>query len=138
MRDLQALTGSIIGAAIDVHRALGPGLLESAYRSCLAFELADRGWRVESERQLPLIYRGQPMGVGYRLDLLVEDTVIVEVKAVHRFEPVHTAQLISYLRLTDRHLGLLFNFNVKWLASQGLRRVVREFPDDWAAPRGRY
>jgi GxxExxY protein len=129
MQHAQELSRVIIGAAIDVHRALGPGLLESAYKSCLTIELAARGLRVERERQLPLVYRGRQAGVGYRLDLLVEEQIIVEVKAVERFEPIHLAQVISYLRLADRHLGLLFNFNVKWLVDQGLRRVVREFPD---------
>jgi GxxExxY protein len=127
--DTNELTGKIIGAAIEVHQVLGPGLLESAYKSCLTRELADRGLEIERERALPLIYRGRPMGIGYRLDLLVENRVIIEVKSVDRLEPVHTAQLLSYLRLADRRVGLLFNFNVKWLVEHGLRRVANGAPD---------
>ena len=118
------LTRTIIGAAIEVHRALGPGLLESAYRGCLKLELKEQGLAVAQERPLPVIYHGQAVGVGYRLDLVVNDRVIVEVKAVERLEPVHTAQLLCYLRLSDLPVGLLLNFNVKWLVDQGLRRVV--------------
>jgi GxxExxY protein len=85
---------------------------------------------VERERALPLVYRGREVGIGYRLDLIVEDCVIVEVKSVARLEPVHGAQLLSYLRLSSRHVGLLFNFNVKRLVEKGLQRVVRDLPED--------
>lgn len=127
---LDRLTNQIIGAAIDVHRELGPGLLESAYEECLGFELAVRGIRFERQKHLPLIYRGQTVGTGYRIDLFVEDCVIVEVKSVERFEPVHTAQLLSYLRLSGCTVGLLMNFNVKWLTDHGLKRVVWGFPNE--------
>lgn len=97
---LNRITESIIGAAIEVHRALGPGLLESAYETCLAFELVERGLKVEQQKPLPVVYREVKLDCGYRLDLLVEEAVIVEVKAVDRLAPIHQAQLLSYLRLS--------------------------------------
>jgi GxxExxY protein len=121
------LTREIIGAAIAVHRELGPGLLESAYESCLAFEIADRGLKFERQKALPLIYRSQAMGCGYRLDLLVEASVIVEVKSVERLDAIHTAQLLAYLRLSGCKVGLLMNFNVRWLVDEGIKRIVRGF-----------
>jgi len=126
--ELNRVTESIIGAAIEVHRALGPGLLESAYEACLAFELAERGLKVEQQKPLPVIYRGKRLDCGYRLDLLVEGAVIVEIKAVDALAPIHEAQLLSYLRLSGCKLGLLINFNVKVL-KHGIRRLVNEFPD---------
>lgn len=126
--NLNRITESIIGAAIEVHRALGPGLLESAYEACLAFELAQRGLRVEQQKPLPVVYREVKLDCGYRLDLLVEESVIVEVKAVDRLMPIHQAQLLSYLKLSGCKVGLLVNFNVKVL-KEGIRRVVNDFPD---------
>jgi len=123
-----SITENIIGAAIDVHRALGPGLLESAYETCLAFELRQRAMKVEQQRPLPVIYRDVRLDCGYRLDLLVEDAVIVEVKAVDHLAPIHEAQLLSYLRLSGCRVGLLVNFNVRVL-KDGLRRVVNAFPE---------
>jgi GxxExxY protein len=124
---LDAVTGQIIRAAIEVHRTLGPGLLESAYDTCLAFELVQRGLTISRQKPVPLVYGESILGVGYRLDLLVEQSVIVEVKAVEKFAPVHSAQLLSYLRLTKLQVGLLFNFNVKRLTQGGLKRVVNGF-----------
>jgi GxxExxY protein len=112
-RALNELTREIIGAAISVHRELGPGMLESAYEACLAFELIDRGMFVERQKPLPLVYRGQTLDCGSRVDLLVDGLVVVEVKSVERFERVHAAQLLSYLRLSGSKVGLLINFNVK-------------------------
>jgi GxxExxY protein len=126
---LNELTEKIIGAAIEVHRSLGPGLLESSYDSCLAFELADRGLRVKRQQQLPLVYKGRTLDIGYRLDLLVEQLVVVEVKAIERLEPVHSAQVLSYLRLSGCKVGLLINFNAKWLTQDGMKRIVNGFPD---------
>jgi GxxExxY protein len=127
---LNALTQSIIGAALEVHRELGPGLLEQAYEACLAFELLNKGLTIERQKLLPLVYKGHPLDLGgYRLDLLVEGAVIVEVKAVEKLDPVHSAQLLSYLRFASCRVGLLFNFNVKWLTEHGLKRVVNGFPD---------
>jgi len=125
---LNRITESIIGAAIEVHRALGPGLLESAYEACLAFELVERGLKVEQQKPLPVVYREVRLDCGYRLDLFVEQAVIVEVKAVNRLAPIHQAQLLSYLKLSGCKVGLLINFNVKIL-KDGIRRVVNRFPD---------
>ena len=126
--ELNAITESIIGAAIQVHRGLGPGLLESAYEACLAFELAECGLEVEQQKPLPVVYREVRLDCGYRLDLLVERKVIVEIKSVDRLAPIHQAQILSYLKLSGLRIGLLINFNVKVL-KDGIRRVVNEFPD---------
>ena len=124
---LNHITDQVIGAAIEVHRALGPGLLESAYEACLAFELAQRGLKVELQKPLPVVYKEVHLDCGYRLDLLVENAVIVEIKAVESLAPIHQAQLLSYLRLSGCKVGLLINFNVRIL-KDGLRRLVNDFP----------
>jgi GxxExxY protein len=126
---LNSLTEKIIGAAIGVHRELGPGMLEKAYERCLAFELADRGLTFERQKRLPLAYRGIQLDVGYRVDLLVEDLVVVEVKSIERLERVHSAQVLSYLRLLKRNVGLVINFNVQLLVRDGVRRIVNDFPE---------
>jgi len=126
---LNALTAAIIGAAITVHHELGPGPLESPYEACLAYELLDRGLFVERQKALPLIYRDQTLDCGFRIDLLVERLVVIEVKSIDRFERVHAAQLLSYLRLSGCTVGLLINFNVKWLVEDGIKRIVNGFPD---------
>ena len=128
MSQINELTGAIIGAAIDVHRALGPGLLESTYQACLVYELRQRGWFVESQKPLPVIYKGVRLDCGYRVDLLIEDAVVVELKAVDEVIPIHTAQLLSYLRLTGKSVGLLINFNVKIL-TDGIDRVVNQYAE---------
>jgi GxxExxY protein len=125
---LDAVTQSIIGAAIEVHRALGPGLLESAYETCLSFDLVERGLKIERQRSLPFVYKGSRLDCGYRVDLVVEEAVIVEVKAVEQLLPIHAAQLLSYLRLSDLPVGLLINFDVTSL-QRGIRRVVNAYPD---------
>lgn len=117
------LTRAIIGGAIRVHQEKGPGLLESAYVECLVFELHDRGLRFAQKLPVPLTYRGRRLQTVYELDLLVEGTVIVEVKAVTALAPVHSAQVLTYLKLTDLPVGLLINFNVPVL-KQGIRRLV--------------
>ena len=119
----QQTTGEIIGAAIEVHRELGPGLLESSYEICLARELELRGISFEFEKPLPLEYKGVRLDCGYRLDLLVSGTVIVEVKSVATLAPIHEAQLLTYLKLTGVKVGLLINFNVVVLKA-GLKRLV--------------
>jgi GxxExxY protein len=117
------LTGDIIGAAIEVHRALGPGLLESAYEACLIYELRLRRLKVEAQKPLPIFYKDVMLDCGYRLDLVVEDQVIVEIKSVNGIAPIHEAQLLSYLRLYGTCTrGLLINFNVKRLV-EGIRRM---------------
>jgi GxxExxY protein len=117
------LTEAIIAAAIEVHRSLGPGLLESAYAACLAYELQCRGLRAEREKALPLRYKQVNLDCGYRLDFIVESTVVVELKSVGRLERIHEAQLLSYLRLSGFRIGLLINFNVLRLTS-GVRRLI--------------
>ena len=124
---LNTVTEQVIGAAMAVHRALGPGLLESAYETCLAFELRDRGMKIEEQKPLPVIYRGVRLDCGYRLDLVVSNCVIVEVKAVEKLTSVHDAQLLSYLRLMDCRVGLLLNFHCMMLKN-GIRRIVNDFP----------
>lgn len=123
MDELNKITEGIIGAAIEVHRTLGPGLLESAYVACLVYELMQRGFKVTQQAPLPLIYKDVKLDCGYRLDLLVNDAVIIEVKSVESLEPIHEAQLLSYLRLADCKVGLLINFNVK-LLKHGIKRFV--------------
>jgi GxxExxY protein len=124
-QSLNQITEEVIGGAIAVHRALGPGLLESAYEACLAHELAERGLAIERQKALPVIYRGVQVDCGYRIDLLVERDVVVELKAVDRLEPIHEAQLLSYLKLSGCRVGLLISFNVKMLKN-GIRRMVNE------------
>ena len=122
-RETEPLTGNIIGAAIDVHRALGPGLLESAYEACLVYELRIRRLKVEAQKPLPIFYKDVMPDCGYRLDLVVEDKVIIEIKSVNGIAPIHEAQLLSYLRLYGSCTrGLLINFNVKRLV-EGIRRM---------------
>lgn len=117
------VTEQIIASAIEVHRALGPGLLESAYEACLVYELAERGLCFQRQAALPVIYKSVRIDCGYRLDLLVEQQIIVELKAVDRVDSIHEAQLLSYLKLSGRQIGLLINFNVR-LLKDGLRRLV--------------
>ena len=131
---LDKITGTIIGAAINVHRELGPGLLESAYEACLVFDLVQTGLKVEQQKPLPIVYKGITLECGYRLDLMIEDEVIVEVKSVEKLLPIHKAQLQSYLKLSGCKVGLLINFNVEVLKN-GIQRVVNNFPDSLRTPR---
>src|SRR5262245_8693105 len=117
---LNNLTETIINAAIAVHRELGPGLLESAYEACLSYELMERRLFFERQKPLPLVYRSVRMDCGFRVDLLVEKSVIVEAKAIERIDRIHLAQVRSYLRLSSCKVGLLMNFNVKHLTADGL------------------
>ena len=125
--ELDKITQSIIGAAIEVHKGLGPGLLESAYEACMIYELGVLGLKVESQKPLPLVYKRVRLDCGYRIDLLVEDKVIVEIKSVDQIMPIHHAQVISYLKLSGCKVGLLINFNEK-LLKHGIHRIVNEFP----------
>jgi len=120
---INQISGEIVDAAMKVHTALGPGLLESAYEACLKHELTRRGLKVLSQVTLPVIYDGVKIDVGYRIDLLVEDAVIVELKAVEKLTPLNEAQLLSYLKLSGRKLGLLINFNVEHLKN-GIKRIA--------------
>ena len=117
------ISGIILDSAIKVHKALGPGLLESAYEACLSYELSKRGLSIEKQKSLPLKYENVKLDVGYRIDLLVNKRVVIEIKAVDKIEDVHLAQLLTYLKLTRCKLGLLINFNVKILKA-GYKRVV--------------
>jgi GxxExxY protein len=125
---INELTEKVIGAAMDVHRALGPGLLESAYEACLARELTMQGIAFEQQVELPVVYRGVPLSCGYRLDFLVENELILELKAVEKLLPIHEAQLLTYLKLSDKRIGLLINFNVT-LLKQGLHRIVNQLSE---------
>ena len=120
---LAEVTGRIIGCAIEIHRALGPGLLESAYEQCLCREMSLAGIRFERQVPLPVVYKGVKVDCGYQIDILVEDSVVLELKAVEKLLPIHEAQLITYLRLSGKRIGLLINFNVPVLA-EGTRRMV--------------
>lgn len=128
MNDINQLTSRIIGAAINVHTELGPGLLESAYTECLYYELRQEGHFVEKEKELPLVYRDVKLDCGFRVDLLVEKQVIVELKAVKKIEDIHTAQLLTYLKLANCKIGLLMNFNV-FLLKEGIHRLINKYYD---------
>ncbi len=126
--ELNALTQSVIAAAIEVHRHLGPGLLESVYEVCLEHELILRGHSVERQKPLPVSYKGVRVDVGFRTDLLVDERVIVEVKATKGFHPIHAAKTLNYIKLTDLAVGLLLNFHVE-VMKDGIKRLVNDFPD---------
>lgn len=121
--NLNSITYEIIGAAYDVYKALGPGLLESTYEVCLIHRLIQKGLSVENQKPLPVVFQGIKLNAGYRIDLLVEDQVIIEIKSVECIAPVHYAQLLTYLKLSERKVGLLINFNVPDL-KQGIKRMV--------------
>ena len=121
--ELNNVSGIIIDSAMKVHTALGAGLLESAYEACLKHELTKRNLKIESQVGLPVVYDDVTIDIGYRLDLLVEDSIIIELKAVERLNTIHEAQLLSYLKLSDKKLGLLINFNVTRLKN-GIKRLV--------------
>ena len=120
----EELTEKIIGAAIEVHRVLGPGLLESAYEECLCRELSLRELSFQREVSLPVEYKGVKLDCGYRLDLIVQDAVVLELKCVEHILPVHEAQLLTYLKLTGKHVGMIVNFNVATLVRGGIVRKV--------------
>lgn len=126
LRDVDKITAKIIGAAIEVHKNLGPGLLESAYQTCLAHEMQLQGINFKREEPIPLVYKGVQMETAYRLDFLVENKVIVELKTFQRFEDIHQAQLLSYLKLSGLKLGLLLNFNVTRLKAGGIKRIANK------------
>lgn len=128
------LTGLIIGCAIEVHRELGPGLLESAYEQCLCHELSLQGAAFERQVSLPVVYKDIKLDCGYLMDLIVEGEIVVELKAVEKILPIHEAQLLTYLKLYHRPVGLLVNFNVPVLRS-GIKRIVNQFQELSAPPR---
>ena len=123
MMDINKLTSEVIGAAIEVHKILGPGLLESAYEECLCHEFGLRAMPHERQKELPIEYKGVRLDCGYRLDVVVAKMLILELKACERLEPIHEAQLLTYLKLTGIKIGLLINFNVPVL-KQGIKRLA--------------
>jgi len=123
---INRVTDKIIGCAIEVHRGLGPGLLESAYEECLCFEFSQKGLSFTRQVSLPVTYKGVKLDCGYRMDIVVEDLVIIEVKAVEKLIPIHDAQLLSYLKMHNKKVGLLLNFHVPVL-KKGLKRIVNNF-----------
>src|SRR6266508_1715749 len=133
------LTEKIIGCAIEVHKGLGPGLLESAYEECFCYEFAQNGISFIRQVPLPVVYKGIKLDCGYRIDVLVNDLVIIELKTVEKLLPIHDAQLLKYLKLYRRPLGLLINFNVPIL-KDGIKRLVNKFQETSASPRlcGKY
>ena len=128
------ITEKVIGCAIEVHRHLGPGLLESAYEECTCHEITESGLRVQRQILLPVIYKGVCLDCGYRMDAVIENLVVVEFKTVEKLLPVHDAQLLSYLKLSGLSVGLLINFHVPVL-EDGLRRIVNHFGELSASPR---
>jgi GxxExxY protein len=126
--ELNRLTEAIIAAAIAVHKFLGPGLLESTYEACLVYELQKRGFKVRKQVELPVIYDGILIDCAYRIDVVVEEAVVLELKAVEAITKLHEAQLISYLKLSDARLGLIINFNVLRVVD-GVRRIANRIPD---------
>ena len=131
--DINDVTERIIGGAITVHRELGPGLLESTYQTCLEYELRRAGLRLERQKSIPFSFRDITIDCGYRIDLLVESSVVVELKSVDRLDAVHHAQLLTYLKLSGCQVGLLINFNVP-LLKQGLHRLVLNYQDSPRRP----
>jgi GxxExxY protein len=122
--EVNEITRTIIGCAIEVHKQLGPGLLESAYEECLAFELEQKGIHFERQKALPIQYKSIQLEYGYRIDLLVEDCVVVELKSVEALNPIHDAQILTYMKFSEKKIGLLINFNVLIL-KDGLKRLIR-------------
>ena len=122
--EMEELSRNLVDSAFKVHQTLGPGLLESVYEACLCVELRKRGIRYKSQAPIPLVYEGVAIEAGLRLDLLVEGSIVLEIKSVERLLPVHQSQLLTYLKLADLHLGLLINFNVA-MFKQGVRRIIR-------------
>jgi len=123
MQEINELTGRIIGCAIDVHKILGPGLLESAYEECLCYELAENKILFERQKPIPVNYKSINLDAGYRIDILVEKKVVLELKSIDVLAPIHTAQILTYLKFSEKKIGLLINFNVTKL-KDGLKRYV--------------
>ena len=126
--DINQLSGKIIGAAIEVHKALGPGLLESTYEECLCHEFKLRGLSFERQKSLPVSYKEIKLNCGYRLGVVVENRIILELKSCQSIEPIHKAQLLTYLKLSDLRLGLILNFNVT-IMKAGIMRIVNELKE---------
>jgi GxxExxY protein len=126
--DINELSNKIIGAAIEVHKPLGPGLLESAYEECMCHELTLRSLTYERQKPLPIVFKRKKLDCGYRLDIVVEKAIVLELKSCQKIEPIHKAQLLTYLKLSGLHLGLLLNFNTA-LMRDGIFRIVNELKE---------
>ena len=122
--ELNSLSGVVIGLAIKVHSRLGPGLLESIYKECLFYEISRLGYLTEKEKVMPVFYETIKVDIGYRIDILVEEAILVEIKSIERLEPIHTARVLTYLKLSGCKLGLLINFNVP-LLKDGIKRLIK-------------
>lgn len=121
--EFESLSKDVLGAAIEVHKYLGPGLLESAYKERLSYELLQRGYRIERQKPVPVVYKEIKLECGYRIDILVEDKIVLELKSVDSFNPVHEAQILTYMKFAQKRVGLLINFNVT-LLKNGIKRYV--------------
>lgn len=121
--EFESLSKDVLGAAIEVHKHLGPGLLESAYEECLSYELTQRGYKIERQKPIPVVYKEIKLECGYRVDILVEDKIVLELKSVDCFNPVHEAQILTYMKFAHKKVGLLINFNVT-LLKNGIKRYV--------------
>jgi len=126
--DENEISNKVIGLAIEVHRSLGPGLLESAYKECLYYKLIQSGLKVEKEKPMPLVFENVKLDCGYRIDLLVENKLVIEIKSAEALNDVHTAQILTYMKLGNFKLGLLINFNV-FLLKDGIKRIVNSFKE---------
>ena len=133
--DINELSSKIIGAAIEVHKKLGPGLLESVYEECICHELSLRGISFEKQKPLPVIYKGKKLDCGYRLDIVVEKAIILELKSCEKIEPIHRAQLLTYLKLSGLNLGLILNFNTP-VMRDGIVRIVNELKEEHLSKEG--
>lgn len=122
------ISNKVIGLAIEVHKSLGPGLLESAYKECLYYKLIQSGLKVEKEKPMPLVFENVKLDCGYRMDLLVENKLVIEIKSAEALNDVHTAQILTYMKLGNFKVGLLINFNV-FLLKDGIKRIVNSFKD---------
>src|SRR4029453_1547386 len=127
-REINRITSTIVDSSIRIHRAVGPGILEQAYFGCLCYELVSAGLKLETEKELPLLYQGVKIDCAYRADLVVNETVIVEVKAIESLAPIHSRQLLTYLRIAHCPVGLLLNFGAPTM-KQGIKRVVNDFKE---------
>jgi GxxExxY protein len=121
--EFESLSKDVLGAAIEVHKHLGPGLLESAYEECFSFELVQKGYKIERQKPIPVVYKEIKLDCGYRIDILVEDKLVLELKSVDCFNPVHEAQILTYMKFAQKKIGLLINFNVT-LLKNGIKRYV--------------
>ena len=125
----ESLSKDVLGAAIEVHKILGPGLLESVYEECLSYELTQRGYKIERQKPIPVVYKEIKLECGYRIDILVEDKIVLELKSVDCFNPVHEAQILTYMKFAQKKIGLLINFNVT-LLKNGIKRYVLQLYDE--------